>query len=317
MNCHLLVVFCFAGLWVLLYGMNLMKEGLENAARDKLKRALETIAGTPLKATITGLVSTMLVQSSTAVSVMSVGFVNAGAMTLTQAIGILLGANVGTCATVQIIAFDITSFAVLTGLAGIFIRLLGKKTTTGNLGQGLIGFGLIFTGLKILSVSLAPLQNAGWFLDFLYSLSANPFLAVVAGAIASALLHSSAAATGIVMLLSGQDLLPLTTAIAIVLGNNIGTCITAVLASLTGSPAGKRVALAHVILNTAGAVIFIPLLPAFAALVAFLGDSLSRQVANAHTLFNIISSLVAFPFIRPFANLMEFLIPGDTKFKRK
>jgi len=310
-----LLILGIAGLWMLLFGMNLMKEGLENAARDKLQRALEKLAGTPLKAVITGLATTMLVQSSTAVSVMSVGFVNAGVMNLTQAISILLGANIGTCATVQIIAFDLTRFAVLTGMIGFFLWVCSKKTSLKNLGRGLTGFGIIFTGLKIMSLSLAPLQNAKWFLDFLYSLSGNPVLAVAAGTIASALLHSSAAATGIVMLLSGQELLPLSSAIAIVMGNNIGTCITAVLASLSGSAAGKRVALAHVVLNVAGVAIFLPLLPAFTSLVAFSADSLSRQVANAHTLFNVISSVLAFPLIRPFAGLMELLVPPKRNVK--
>lgn len=308
----MLVILCLTGLWLLLYGMNLMKSGLENAARDKLRSALKRIAGTPAKAVSVGLITTMFVQSSTAISVMTVGFVNTGVMTLTQAIGILLGSNVGTCVTVQIIAFDLTYFAWAVGLIGISIMVLGKRTNAKSLGKGLFGFGIIFTGLKLMAVSMAPLQNSRWFLDFLFSLSGNPLLAVAAGTIASALLHSSAAATGIVMLLAGENLLPLTTAIAIVLGNNIGTCITAVLASLTGSTAGKRVALSHVVLNVAGAILFIPILSPFAAMVTSLsGTGLPRQVANAHTLFNIISSIIAFPFIRPFARLMQFLVPGN------
>lgn len=312
----LLILLGATGLWMLLFGMNLMKEGLENAARDKLQRTLERLAGTPLKACLTGLISTMLVQSSTATSVLSVGLVNAGVMKLTQAIGILLGANVGTCATVQIISFNLTRFAIFTGLLGSIILLFGKNATIINIGRALTGFGIIFTGLKLMSLSFTPLQHARWFLDFLCSLSSSPVLAVAAGTIASALLHSSAAATGIVMLLSGQELLPLTTAIAIVMGNNIGTCFTAVLASLSSSAAGKRVALAHVVLNVAGVVIFLPLLPAFASLVTMTADSLSRQIANAHTLFNIISSVIAFPFIGPFASLVEILVPGEKKVKR-
>lgn len=296
---------------MLLFGMNLMKTGLENTARSKLRTAFKRFAGSPLKAGISGLVATMLVQSSTAVSVLSVGFVNAGIMNLRQAIGILLGANIGTCITVQIISFDITGMAIITGLTGFLLWTRGKNSSLYNLGRALSGFGLIFCGLKVISVSFAPLQNAGWFLDYLYSLSSNPILAVVAGTLGSALLHSSAAATGIVMLLSGQGMLPLPAAVALVLGNNIGTCITAVVASLAGSTAGKRVALAHVFLNMAGVALFLPLLGAFTSLIALTADNLSRQVANAHTLFNIISSVLAFPFIYPFAKLMEFLV-SDT-----
>ncbi len=306
----MLFILSIAGLWMLLYGMKLLKEGLEKSAGDNLRIALEMMAGTPFKAAVTGLAATMLVQSSTAVSVLSVGFVNAGAMNLRQAIGILLGANVGTCITVQILSFDLTRIAILIGIAGLIIRACCKHSSLQNFGRALTGFGIIFSGLKLLSFSMAPLQKASWFLDFLYSLSNNPVMAVIAGTIGSALLHSSAAATGIVMLLSGKEMLPLSAAVAIVLGNNIGTCITAVLASLNGSTAGKRVALAHVILNVAGAVLFLPLLPVFTSLVAFTADSLSRQVANAHTLFNIISSILAFPFVYPFARFMEFVVPN-------
>ncbi|MTI85261.1 MAG: Na/Pi cotransporter family protein [Firmicutes bacterium] len=304
----MLPILGIAGLWMLLFGMNLMKTGLENTAQAKLRIALKRLAGSPLKAGISGLVATMLVQSSTAVSVLSVGFVNAGIMNLRQAIGILLGANVGTCITVQIISFNFTAIAALTGLIGLLLWLRGKNSSLYNLGRALSGFGLIFCGLKLLSVSFTPLQNASWFLDYLYSLSSNPILAVAAGTLGSALLHSSAAATGIVMLLSGQGMLPLPAAVALVLGNNIGTCITAVVASLAGSTAGKRVALAHVFLNIAGAALFLPLLGAFTSLVALTADSLSRQVANAHTLFNIISSVIAFPFIYPLGKLMELLV---------
>lgn len=298
------------GLWMLLRGMQVMKTGLETAARDKLQRALETMAGSPVRACLTGMIATLLVQSSTAVSVLSVGFVNAGIMKLPQAIGILLGANVGTCATVQVISFDLTRIALLGGAAGVLFYLWGKNPAIKNLGRALTGFGAIFTGLKLLSLSFAPLKNATWFIEMLRALSGNPFLAMIAGTIASALLHSSAAATGIVMLLSGRELLPLTTAIAIVMGNNVGTCITAVLASLAGPVAGKRVAAAHVVLNVAGVILFFPFLSLFAQLVALTSDSLSRQVANAHTIFNIACSAAVLPFTGPFARLVETIVPG-------
>lgn len=311
----MLVISGIAGLWMLLYGMDLMRKGLEYSAKDKMESALLKMAGTPFKACITGFIATMLVQSSTAISVMSIGLVNARIMNLRQAIGILLGSNVGTCITVQIISFDIIYFALMAGFLGLLLTSLFKSKNLINFGRGLIGFGIIFSGLKIMAVSFEPLQHASWFINLLHSLSHSDVLAVIAGTLASALLHSSAAATGIVMLLSKQNLLPLTTAIAVVMGNNVGTCITAVLASIKGSAAGKRVALAHVLLNIVGVLLFLPLLTAFAWLIVLLsGDDISRQVANAHTLFNLISSMVAYPFIRYFAFILEKIVPESNKF---
>ena len=300
------------GLVLLLWGMQVMKQGLENLSRRKMKRALASLTATPVLAAITGTLLTMLVQSSTAISVLSVGFVNAGLMRLEQAVGILLGANVGTCVTVQLISFDLFRLALPASIAGLALWVFRPRRPLGQLGRALLGFGMIFAGLQLLASSLAPLREASWFMGALLSLQHNPLLAVLAGVLASALLHSSAAATGIVMLLSSQHMVELPTAVAMVLGNNIGTCITAVLASLGGPRAGKQVAAAHVLLNVLGALLFLPLLTPFAALVAAAADSMPRQVANAHTAFNVISSLIVLPAIRPFTALVRLLVPDRT-----
>ena len=299
------------GLVLLLWGMQVMKQGLENLSRRKMKRALASLTATPVLAAITGTLLTMLVQSSTAISVLSVGFVNAGLMRLEQAVGILLGANVGTCVTVQLISFDLFRLALPASIAGLALWVFRPRHPLGQLGRALLGFGMIFAGLQLLASSLAPLREASWFMGALLSLQHNPLLAVLAGVLASALLHSSAA-TGIVMLLSSQHMVELPTAVAMVLGNNIGTCITAVLASLGGPRAGKQVAAAHVLLNVLGALLFLPLLTPFAALVAAAADSMPRQVANAHTAFNVISSLIVLPAIRPFTALVRLLVPDRT-----
>lgn len=297
------------GLYMLLRGMQVMKEGLENLSRERMRRALANLTATPLLAACTGMVLTMLAQSSTAISVLTVGFVNAGLLNLAQAIGILLGANVGTCITVQLISFDLLNLALPAALIGTLLWVLWRSKPIGQLGRALFGFGVVFAGLHLMSTALAPLQHAPWFTDTLFSLQHSPALSMLAGALATALLHSSAAATGIVMLLSNQDLIMLPTAVALVLGNNIGTCITAVLASLSGSRAGKQVATAHVLLNVLGALLFLPFLSPFSALVAHTADNLPRQVANAHTLFNIISSLVALHIIYQFTTLVKALVP--------
>jgi phosphate:Na+ symporter len=301
------------GLIMLLVGMQLMRSGLEGAARHRLRGALGRITGTPLLAALTGLVITMLVQSSTAVTVLTVGLVNARLLGLVQAVGIVLGSNVGTCITVQMLAFDFTRVAIpLTVLGGV-LWATGKGSLA-NPGKALFGFGYAFLGLHVMATSFAPLQQSPWFAEVIHSLGYSHLLALVAGAGTSALLHSSSASTGIVMLLYERGLMPLSTAVAVVLGNNIGTCITAVLASLWGSVAGRQVAVAHVLLNIIGAAVFLPLLPLFTALVAATSDSLSRQVANAHTLYNFISSAAVLPLIHPFTKLVEMVVP--VQFKR-
>lgn len=298
------------GLWLLLWGMQVMKRGLENLSREKMRRVLGTLTATPVRAALAGMFLTMLAQSSTAISVLAIGFVNAGLLDLVQAVGILLGANIGTCVTVQLISFQLHQLALPLGLAGALLWRLGQNSPLEQTGRALLGFGAVFTGLWLMSWALAPLQHAPWFTTMLFSLQQSPGLAVLAGTLASALLHSSAAATGIVMLLSGQNLVPLPTAIALVLGNNIGTCFTGVLASLNGSRAGKQVAVAHLLLNICGALLFLPLVEPMALLVAATAADLPRQIANAHTLFNIISSLLVLPVIRPFTALVRFIVPG-------
>jgi phosphate:Na+ symporter len=251
----------------------------------------------------------MLVQSSTAVTVLTVGFVNARLLGLAQAVGIVLGSNVGACITVQMFAFNFTGLALPLTVLGGMLWTLGRHGPLANPGRALFGFGCAFLGLQLMSASFAPLQQSPFFIQLIATLGDSPILALLAGVGASALLHSSSASTGMVMLLYSQGLMSLPTAIAVVLGNNIGTCITAVLASLWGPAAGRRVALAHVLLNVAGTVIFLPLLPLFSSLVAATAESMSRQVANAHTIYNLISSMAILPFIHPFTRLVELAVP--------
>ncbi len=297
------------GLYLLLKGMQVMKEGLENLSREKMKRSLAALTSTPAMAAFTGTALTMLAQSSTAISVLSVGLVNAGLLTLEQAVGILLGANVGTCVTVQIISFDLFKLALPAAAAGLLLRLFMPRRPLGWLGRALFGFGMVFAGLQLMSSSLAPLREASWFTGTLLSLRHSAPLSVLAGVLGSALLHSSAAATGIVMLLANQQLIDLPTAVAMVLGNNIGTCFTAALASLSGPRAGKQVAAAHVILNVLGVFLVLPLLQPFSSLVELTAGTLPRQVANAHTIFNVASSLAVLPVIGPFTALVRLVVP--------
>lgn len=298
-----------AGLYILLQGMRIMQEGLENLSRKKMRRSLAALTATPARGALTGTFLSMLTQSSTAISVLAVGFVNAGLMGLEQAVAVLLGANVGTCVTVQLISLDLYRLAIPTAVLGLALWTLQRRAPAGQLGRALFGFGMVFTGLWLMAGALAPLQHTPWFNLAIMYLQHNYLLAVLAGVLAAALLHSSAAATGIVMILSNQDLIALPAALAMVLGNNIGTCITAVLASIGGPRAGKQTAVAHILLNLLGAAIFLPLIKPFALLVELTAGDLPHQIANAHTIFNILSSLAVLPVVLQFTALVRFLVP--------
>lgn len=301
----------FLGLAFLLIGLRIMRRGLERAAHSRMRRALAALAGSPLTALLTGTVVTALVQSSTAITVLAIGFVNAGMLGLVQAIGIILGANIGTCVTAQMLSFNLTALAAPALAAGLACLALGKKRTALKYaGQSLTGFGMIFLGLEIISGSFAPLRHSAWFAGLLSSLGGRPLLAALAGTVFTGLIHSSATTTAVVMALSRQGLLDLPSAIALVLGGNVGTCITAVLASIGGTATGKRVALAHVLLNLGGVMAFLPLLQPFSVLVQLTDPSPPRQIANAQTLFNVAGSLAVLPFIHGFARLLTVLVRG-------
>ena len=303
-----LLVF-IAGIALLLFGMRFMRDGLESAARRRMQEALKTLTRNPLVGFITGTVITALVQSSTAVTVITIGFVNAGILTFYQAVGIVLGTNVGTCITTQIISFRIEDIALPAIGLGALLIVVPRKKSLRCLGQSITGFGIIFLGINTISDALEPLKNSPLFVDLLAQVSSNAFFGVVAGTFFTALIHSSATTTGIVITLSRQGLVDLPTSIAIILGSNIGTCITGVLAAIGTPPAAKQVAAAHVVLNVIGAIAVIPFILPFANLVETTAAALPRQIANAHTIFNVLSSLAVLPFARYFARLVQKIVP--------
>lgn len=297
------------GISILLYGLRLMQGGLERAARHKIQAVLLRLAGNPFSATLTGVVVTGLIPSSTAVTVLAIGFVNSRVMTLGQAVGIVLGANVGTCVTVQLMALDLGRIAPLLLAAGIILRLTGRAERWLPLGSALAGFGAIFLSLDLMTLGLGPLSESPWFYKMLAALKGNYPAAAAAGALVTGLVHSSSASTGVVIAMTRKGLIGLPEAVALVLGNNVGTCFTGLLASLAGSRAGKRVAVAHLLINLAGAAVLLPLVPALAGLLPLLGPGPGQQVAAAHTIFNVVSTLAILPFIHPFVRLLYLLIP--------
>ncbi len=299
------------GLGLFLFGIAKMAEGMQNAAGDKLKRILELFTSRPTIAILTGALATMIVQSSSSTTVMVVGFVNAGLMNLTQAVGTIMGANIGTTITAQIVAFKITDIALpLIGI-GAILNFLSRRKTVQNIGLGILGFGMLFYGMEIMSGSIAPLREYEPFINMLVRFGQNPLLGVLAGALFTLIIQSSSATTGVAIALSLQGLIDLPSGIALTLGANIGTCITALLASIGTSVTAKRAAVAHVMFNLFGAVLFLVLFKPFASIVAHTGSTVARQLANAHTIFNVTNTVLLFPFINQFVALIERIIPGE------
>ncbi|MGI5849191.1 MAG: Na/Pi cotransporter family protein [Christensenellales bacterium] len=284
------------GLGLLIYGMRMMTSGLESAAGNRLKRVLGTVTKSKLSGVLTGTAVTSLVQSSSAVSVMLIGFVNAGILTLLQAVCVNMGANIGTTVTAQLIAFNLTNAAPFILFAGVLMMFFFKNKTVGKMGVITAGLGMMFIGLMLMTQALEPLKDVPKVSALLLSFNRYPMLAVLDGAVLSALMQSSSAVMGIIQAIALQGMLTLDSAVFLILGLNIGTCITAFIASIGLGKAAKKVAVVNLIFNILGSAIFyiaIVIAPDTLDLVRALspGNTI-RQFANFHTLFNIISTLI-------------------------
>jgi phosphate:Na+ symporter len=304
-----LVFILFGGMALLLYGMQLTGEGLQRAAGGRLRQILTHMTSNRVMAALTGAGVTALIQSSTATTVMLIGFVQAGLLTLHQAMGIILGADVGTTLTVQLIAFHIYDYAPLLVGLGFGVLFFSKRRILKDLGQALLGFGLIFLGLKLMIEGMAPLRDSPVVAQVLLAFAESPFLGIAASAVFAAIVASSAATIGLAIVLASHGLLPLAGAVPIVLGANIGTCATALAASLGSTTEAKRVAVAHIGFKLLGAAVVLPFLGPFVSLAASSADDLGRQIANAHTFFNVGISLFFLPFQGLAARLIEAAVP--------
>lgn len=301
----------FGGLGLFIYGMNLMSKGLQRAAGDKLRRMLEFLTFNRYIAIFTGAMITMLVQSSSTTTVMVVGFVNAGLMALNQAVGIILGARIGTTITAQIIAFNITDAALPIIGIGVIMALFMKKRTYHSLGQALLGFGLLFLGLNIMGGNLGQLKDSPAFISLLTTFGEQRLLGMLAGALFTAVIQSSSAAVGVIIALASQGILNLDAALALTLGSCAGTSVTAVLASIGTSLAARRAALAHVIFSTLGALMFIGFINPITNLISLTSTDIARQIAWGQTSFAVVSTLVYLPFIPLFTKAVNWLLPGE------
>lgn len=305
------VVQLFGGLGIFFLGMHLMSDGLQKAAGERMRRILELFTSRPLKAVLTGAGVTAVLQSSSTVTVMIVGFVNSGLMNLTQALGTIMGANIGTTITAQIVSFNIYSLALPSIGLGALLYFFTQKKLPRYGGKSTLGFGLLLLGLSTMSGAVDPLKTYQPFLDLLVLLGRRPLLGVLAGAVFTAIVQSSSATTGLAIALAWQGIIDLPAGLAIAVGANIGTCVTALLASVTAGTAARRAGIGHLLFNVLGTIMFMVLRIPFTNLVELTGTTVPRQLANAHTLFNVGTTLILFPFLPFFVKLVTSLVPGE------
>ncbi len=307
-----MIFLLLGGLGMFLYGMKMMSDGLEKVAGDRMRRVLEVLTTNRLAAVGVGTGVTALVQSSSATTVMVVGFVNAGLMTLLQATGVIMGANIGTTITAQLIAFNLSDVAPFILFAGMLMTVFVKKRKIARIGEIVLGFGILFVGLGIMSGALEPLRDNESFRNFLINFK-NPVVGVLVGAVFTAIIQSSSASVGILQSFAAIGLIGLDTAVYVILGQNIGTCVTAIISAIGTSANSKRAAGIHLLFNIIGTIVYLILISLFPGLI-LLVESLSpgdgpRQIANFHTLFNITVTILLFPFARYLVKLITLIIP--------
>lgn len=299
------------GLGLFIFGLKIMSEGLKKVAGEKMREILAHMTNNRFIGTFVGAGVTAVIQSSSATTVMVVGFVNAGLITLVQAIPIILGANIGTTITAQLIAFKLTDYALPIVGVGAFFFMFSKKKRNRQIGEAILGFGILFLGLSIMGSSVKTLGTGSVIHDAFRTFSYNPFLGILAGMIVTALVQSSSVTTGIILIMAGMGLLDLNGAIPIIFGTNIGTCITAIIASIGTNITAKRAAIAHVVFNVSGTIIAILMLPLYLFIATRSSFSIERQIANVHTMFNIVNALLFIGFVPLYAKLIKKIVPGE------
>ncbi|MSA63402.1 sodium-dependent phosphate transporter, partial [Gordonibacter pamelaeae] len=293
-----IVISLMGGLGLFLYGMNLMAEGLEKSAGSRLKKIVELLTSNIFMGVLVGAFVTAIIQSSSATTVMVVGFVNAGIMNLTQAIGVIMGANIGTTITAQLVSFDLKGLAPVALGIGIILYLFASKPKTKNIAEILIGFGILFTGMDFMKEAVEPLSKYQGFTDMLVTFGDHPILGLLLGFGITAIVQSSSASMGMLIALASQGLIPLSAALPILYGQNIGTCVTSLISSVGASSNAKRAAVMHLIFNVLGTLVFLIFLnkPVVSIVTSMDPGDVARQLANTHTLFNIVSVIILLPF---------------------
>ena len=301
------------GLGLFLYGMNVMSTGLQKAAGDKLKSIISLLTSSKIMSVLVGAGVTAIVQSSSATTVMVVGFVNAGMMKLTQAVGLIMGANIGTTITAQVITFKIDKYApIIVGISvGVWLFTSNRKVK--QIAEAFIGFGILFIGMKFMGDALRPLRAYQPFKDLLVSFGEHPFLGILAGFAITVAVQSSSASTGILLALAMEGLIPISSGLPILFGINMGTTITAIISSIGANITAKRAAAFHFLFNFVGTIIFIFILrmPLYRIINIISPGDVPRQIANAHTIFNVTSTILLLPFAGLLVKIAKRIVPGE------
>ncbi|MBQ8167604.1 MAG: Na/Pi cotransporter family protein [Lachnospiraceae bacterium] len=310
-----IVIGLLGGLALFLYGMQMMSAGLEAAAGSKMKEILEKLTSNRIKGVLVGAIITAVIQSSSATTVMVVGFVNSGMMTLRQAVWIIMGANIGTTITGQLIALDVGAIAPLIAFAGVAIIMFAKKEKIHHIASILAGLGILFIGMDMMGSAMDPLRDNERFVSIMTEFE-NPLLGILAGMIFTAIIKSSSASVGILQTLAGSGIIGLDSACFVLFGQNIGTCITAFLASLGTNQNAKRTTIVHITFNVIGTVLFTVLCiaaPLVDVIEGFTPDNAPAQIANLHTMFNVVTSLLLLPFGQYLASFAELVLKDKTQ----
>ena len=312
-----MIIGLIGGLGLFLYGMKLMGEGLENAAGDSLKSILEKVTSNPIMAVLIGAIVTAVIQSSSATTVMVVGFVNAGLMNLYQAAGIIMGANIGTTITAQLISFKLDGIAPIFVALGVAIVMFSKAKKRKEIGNIILGFGILFMGMGIMSDAMRPIASSPLFKEFIIAMGNNWILGLLAGLAMTAVLQSSSATTGIIVALATTGSITMKVALPVIFGCNIGTCVTALLSSIGTNKTARKAALIHLIFNITGTLIFIPLMGVLITVVeAISPGDVKRQIANAHTIFNITNTIIMVPLIKILIDIVNKMLPGEDEVEK-
>jgi phosphate:Na+ symporter len=307
----------FGGLAIFIYGVHLLSEGLEKVAGDRFLSILEKATGNRFKGFLFGTVATALMQSSGLLMVTMIGLINASLLSLEQAIGIMLGQEIGTTITGQMVAFNIRGFNLLFLIIGFYLMFFNSSKKWQQIGQPLFGFGVVFVGMNMMSSAAGSFSQLPFFRDLLVTLSRNVFLGVLVGTIFTAAIQSSTAMTGLIIAMGKSNSITLVVAIALILGANIGSCIMGWLASIQSTVNAKRASYAQIFINIGGVLLFLPFIAPFTDFISKTSADLPRQIANAHTIFNIIVSALMIPLVSLLARFLEKVIPNRPEEEQK
>ncbi len=304
------------GLAIFLYGLTLLSDGLKKVVGEKIKQILSKVTNNPLKGVGVGALTAAAVHSGLTMVIL-IGLINAGVLTLTQGIGVMLGSEIGTTITAQIVASDIGIIFYPIIAIGFLLTILSKNKKYKSIGQVILSLGLVYLGMNLMSSSIRPLQAEPALTNFLYNLGQFPLFGLIAGILVTGIFNSSTALMGLVLSLGINNMITLDASIAIILGANIGSCVTGLMASFGASLSSKRLSLAQIIINLIGVTLFFPFIGNFAGLIAMTSPDLPRQIANVHTVFNVSVTLIMLPLVGFIATLVTKLMPGeDIRLKR-